>query len=236
MATRAPTSRWYEPFYNFEAGISKMIPFAIKGVIWYQGESDADNAELYKKLFPIFVQDWRSQWKDNFPFYYVQLSSINRPSWNYFRDVQRQLLQTVPNSGMAVSSDLGNETNVHPTDKIPVGQRLAQLALHQTYHKKNVPAGPMVSEAKLQGNWVVVLFENNKGLHASGNEPLRGFQLVNDKGYFVKAAASIKDDKVFIQVPNGQAIKKVVYAWEPFTQANLVNEAMLPASTFMLDL
>jgi len=226
----------YEPSYNFEAGISKMIPFAIKGVIWYQGESDADNAELYKKLFPIFVQDWRSQWKDSFPFYYVQLSGINRPSWNYFRDVQRQLLQTVPNSGMAVSSDLGNETNVHPTDKIPVGQRLAQLALHQTYHKKNVPAGPLVSGAKLHDNWVVVLFENNKGLHTSGNEPLRGFQLVNDKGYFVKAAASKKDDKVFIQVPNGQAIKKVVYAWEPFTQANLVNEAMLPASTFMLDL
>ena len=184
----------------------------------------------------MFVQDWRSQWKDDFPFYYVQLSSINRQSWNYFRDAQRQLLQTVPNSGVAVCSDLGHETDVHPANKIPVGHRLAQLALHQTYHKKIVAAGPLVTKTMLKGSHVVIEFENNKGLRTSDNEPLRGFQLVNDKGDFIKAAAAIKDDKIFIQVPNGQSINKVVYGWEPFTQANLVNAALLPASTFMLDL
>lgn len=236
QATSAFQRHTYEPSYNFEAGISNIVPFAMKGVIWYQGESDAENAELYKKLFPMFVQDWRSQWKDDFPFYYVQLSGINRPSWNYFRDVQRQLLQTVPNSGMAVSSDLGHETDVHPADKIPVGHRLAQLALHHTYHKKIVPAGPLISRAMLQGSHVVIVFENSKGLRTLNNEPLRGFQLVNDKGDFIKAAAAMKDDKIFIQVPNGQSINKVVYGWEPFTQANLVNAALLPASTFMLDL
>lgn len=226
----------YEPSYNFEAGISNIVPFAMKGVIWYQGESDTENAELYKKLFPLFVQDWRSHWQDDFPFYYVQLSGINRPSWNYFRDVQRQLLQTVPNSGMAVSSDLGHETDVHPKDKIPVGYRLAQLALHQTYHKKNLPSGPLVRKAMLQSMHVVVVFENNEGLRTLGNEPLRGFQLVNDKSDFIQAAASIREDKVFIQVPDGQQIRKVVYGWKPFTDANLVNAASLPASTFMWDL
>lgn len=226
----------YEPSYNFEAGIEKIIPYAIKGIIWYQGESDAENGELYKKLFPFFVKDWRTQWKENLPFYYVQLSSIERPSWNYFRDIQRQLLNEIPNSGMAVTSDLGDRTDVHYKNKIPVGIRLAQLALHGTYKKNIISSGPLLQKIYIERGKIVVSFTNAMGLQTSDRKSVRGFELVTDKGDFIPVPAWIRKNKVYIRLPDNIVVKKVVYAWKPFTQANLINNAMLPASTFMEDI
>ncbi|AYD48373.1 GDSL-type esterase/lipase family protein [Arachidicoccus soli] len=225
----------YDPCFNFEAGIANIIPFPIKGVVWYQGESDADNPELYKKLFPVFVNDWRQQWKDNFPFYYVQLSSIERPSWNYFRNAQRELLSQIPNSGMAVTSDLGDKMNVHYTNKTPVGMRLADLALHYTYNSmKIIPNGPLVKSVVEKNNQIEISFSQSEGLTTSDKKEVRGFQLLNDKGYFMPAKAIINDNKIFIIIPKNEKIEKVVYGWKPFTRANLVNSADLPASTFMM--
>lgn len=227
----------YEPSYNYEAGIEKLTKFPIKGLIWYQGESDAENAELYQKLFPIFVKDWRNQWKEQFPVYYVQLSSIERPSWNYFRDLQRQFISQIPNVGMVVSSDLGHKTDVHPKDKIPVGLRLANLALNETYHKKDiVPYGPMVKSVTKQNEQIVVEFNYNKGLKTSDNQPLRSFKVLTNKGLFVEVKADIINDRVILEIPKGEVVEKVVYAWEPFSMGNLINEERLPASTFMMDL
>src|SRR5699024_9516151 len=137
----------YSPCFNFEAGVAKITNFPIKGVVWYQGASDATNPELYSKLFPVFVKDWRQQWGYVFPFYYVQLSSLNRPAWSHFRNAQRKLLDKIPHSGMVVTSDLGSKNQVHYQNKKPVGMRLAKLALDRTYKQRQiVPNGPLVKE------------------------------------------------------------------------------------------
>jgi sialate O-acetylesterase len=225
----------YDPCFNFEAGVARITQFPIKGVIWYQGASDAENAELYGKLFPVFVKDWRDAWGYDFPFYYVQLSSIDRPSWNYFRDTQRKLLKIVPHTGMVVTSDLGDPTNVHYTDKKPVGLRLARLALHDSYGKKDVvPGGPLVTAAIRKGGRIEITFSENKGLTTADGKPLQGFKIINGSGYLVPVTAKIRENNVFINIPGKQPIKKIVYGWKPFTRANLVNGARLPASTFMI--
>lgn len=233
---RTPFQRHpYDPCFNFEAGISHITQFPIKGVVWYQGESDADNAELYNKLFPVFVKDWREHWGYDFPFYYVQLSSLDRPSWNYFRDAQRRLLKEVPNSGMAVSSDLGDSVNVHYTNKQPVGLRLADLALHDTYGKTTVvPNGPLAVDASKEGDKIALSFSESTGLTTSDGQPPRGFEILNGKGYFQPAKAVIRNNKVLLEIPRNEAVEKVVYGWKPYTRANLVNGAGLPASTFMM--
>ena len=115
----------FEPAYLFETGVQPLTKFPIKGVIWYQGESNANNIELHEVLFPTMVNSWRNAWGYDFPFYYVQLSSLNRPSWSHFRDSQRRLAGKIPNSAMVVSSDLGHPTNVHPIQTRQIGERLA---------------------------------------------------------------------------------------------------------------
>lgn len=227
----------YQPCYNYDAGVSKIIQFPVKGVVWYQGESDADNAELYAKEFPLFIKSWREKWGYDFPFYYVQLSGLNRRGWPYFRDMQRKLLSDVPNSGMVVTSDLGDSLNVHYTDKKSVGTRLADLALYYTYHQNNiVPNGPMVKSVVKKGNILEISFAEGIGLKTADGRPLRGFKLENEFGGFIEAHALIQNDKVYIFLPKDALAKKVVYAWEGFPHANLVNGAELPASTFMMDI
>ncbi|ANH83038.1 sialate O-acetylesterase [Niabella ginsenosidivorans] len=223
----------YDPSFNFEAAIEKLIPYPVKGVIWYQGESDAENAELYQKLFPVFVKDWRNQWQKDLPFYYVQLSSINRPSWNYFRDVQRNLINQVDHCGMVVTSDLGDTADVHYKNKIPVGNRLAGLALNKTYHKSITPSGPLFQSLKKTGNQIRIRFQYATGLKAANGRSLEGFEIMSGKGAFIKVPAVVKADEVIITIPEGVHAEKVAYAWQPFTRANLVNGDLLPASTFI---
>lgn len=228
----------YDPCFNFEAGIAKITAFPIKGVIWYQGASDADNPELFSRLFPVFVKDWRRSWGYDFPFYYVQLSSLDRPSWNHFRDAQRRLLKVIrAPAGMAVTIDLGDSTNVHYPDKKPVGLRLADLALNRTYHEKQIVAtGPAVEEAKKRGDSIVVSFGSAAGLTTSDSRPLRGFELIDEEGDFLPVHAVIRGNQVRMAVPSGKVISRVVYGWKPFTRANLVNGAKRPAPTFMMKL
>ncbi|MBO9618333.1 MAG: sialate O-acetylesterase [Niabella sp.] len=223
----------YDPAYNFEAAIEKLAPFPVKGILWYQGESDAENAELYEKLFPVLVADWRAQWHQDLPFYYVQLSSINRPSWNYFRNVQRKLLNAIPNTGMAVSSDLGDSLDVHYKNKIPVGLRLAKLALTQTYHRGGLPSGPLFQSIKRVNNKIEITFRYANGLQASNNKEINGFKIRTDKGLFVPVRASARQDKIYITLPEHLKAVAIAYGWDPFTRANLVNKEHLPASTFL---
>jgi sialate O-acetylesterase len=225
----------YGPCYNYEAGIKPFVDFPIAGVIWYQGESNAHNIELHATVFPELVKSWRKQWSYDFPFYYVQLSSLDRPSWTSFRYSQLQLLKVVPNSGMAVSSDVGDSANVHPRNKKPVGERLAALALHFTYQQKNIiPYGPMPLNAIKQNKNIVVSFQYGDGLKTSDSKALRGFKLMSEKGIQVEVNAFIQNNKVIIPIDNDDAITEVLYGWEPYTDANLVNGANLPASTFRL--
>ncbi|MCU7550461.1 GDSL-type esterase/lipase family protein [Chitinophagaceae bacterium LB-8] len=236
-AIKANQRHPYEPCYNYEAGIDSLTRFPIKGVLWYQGESNTHNPEAYQALFKTMVRSWRKKWGYDFPFYFVQLSSIDRPSWPHFREIQRKLQKEVPNVYMAVSSDLGDSLDVHPTRKREVGERLALLAERYTYNK-NIPAeGPMVTSAKQDSKSVIIDFSFAKKLSASNNEQLTGFELVTTKGLLIPAQANIvSGNKVKISLPANEKIKAVAYAWQPFTRANLVNEAGLPASTFYLTL
>jgi sialate O-acetylesterase len=226
----------YEPCYNYEAGISQFTNFPIEGVIWYQGESNTHNIELHETVFPKMVESWRNKWGYNFPFYYVQLSSINRPSWTSFRASQLELLKIIPNSGMAVSSDVGDPTNVHPRHKQEVGERLAGLALHFTYHKKNlIPYGPMPLKATQKNKQIIIIFQYaGKQLKTRDGKPLRGFVVRNEKGIEKNANAFIQKNKIIISLDEDEKPVSVLYGWKPFTDANLINSENLPASTFKI--
>ncbi|HXS56686.1 MAG TPA: GDSL-type esterase/lipase family protein [Hanamia sp.] len=226
----------YEPCYNYEAGISKFINTPIKGILWYQGESDAHNVDLYAYNFKQLISSWRNLWNQNLPFYFVQLSSIDRPSWPYFRDMQRRMSLEIPNTFMAVSSDYGDSLNVHPTHKQPIGERLALLALKNSYHKNIVATAPTVQNAFQNGKEIVVNFSNATKLKTRNNEPLTGFEVMNEKGDIFSPKAEIKDNKVILFLNKNEKIIKVLYAFKPFTKANLENEVGLPAGTFSVEL
>ena len=224
----------YQPSYNFQAGIAPLTNFSIAGVIWYQGESNVFNVPLHVKLFEMLVKNWRQKWGYEFPFYYVQLSGINRLSWPEFRDSQQQMLTKIPNSGMAVSYDLGDSLNVHPTRKKEIGERLAVIAMRNFYHKNVVANGPVPEKAYEKNGEIVLNFSSVKKLSTPENVTLIGFEIINHDGKRLPANAVIENNKVRIAIPAGEKIKTVLYAYQPFTQANLYNEAGLPASTFSI--
>lgn len=225
----------YHPAYLYEAGIDRLTDLPITGVIWYQGESNEQNVELYEKIFPILVESWRKAWSHVFPFYYVQLSSmaVERETWGHFRDSQRRLLSVVPNSGMAVSSDLGDSTDVHPRKKKQVGRRLARLALHYTYNQQELlPSGPLFREATFKEGKAVVTFDYAEGLATSDQSAPRSFELAEYPGLFYPAIAEIKGDRVIISSLEVKNPRFVRYGWSPYSDGNLINREELPASTF----
>ncbi|SDF50960.1 sialate O-acetylesterase [Mucilaginibacter pineti] len=226
----------YEPCYNYEAAIDPLTRFPVKGVVWYQGESNTHNVELYTHLFTTLVSSWRQKWGSQLPFYSVQLSGINRPSWPAFREAQRRLQKKIPDTQMAVSFDLGDSLNVHPTRKKEIGERLALLAARYTYRLPVKANGPEPAIARKTGDHIIVSFAFAQQLKTTNNKPLIGFELINDKGQSIIAPATIKGNKVQLTVPAGENIKSINYAMQPFSRANLINEAGLPASTFTMQL
>ena len=228
----------YEPCYLFESAILPMQQFPIRGVIWYQGESNAHNIEAHERLFYRLVRSWREYWEDeDMPFYYVQLSSLNRPSWPLFRDSQRRMMWAIHNSGMAVSSDKGNPTDVHPTEKREVGQRLAYWALNETYGFSNVvPSGPLYSGVEFKKGAAYVSFDYDEGLRpAKEDEELLTFEIAGEDRRFYPAKAVVEGNRVKVWSKEVKNPTIVRYGWQPYTKANLVNGAGLPASTFRSD-
>ncbi len=223
----------YEPCYLYESGIQPLEKFPIRGIIWYQGESNAHNIEAHEKLFRLLTTSWRENWQEELPFYYVQLSSIDRPSWPRFRDSQRKLMQSIPNSGMAVSSDKGDSLDVHPRYKREIGERLAHWALNKTYGHDCLPSGPLYRSVSFKADTAYITFDYGEGMHSSDGGELQTFEIAGHDGVFVPAEALITDGKTIkawsrqIKHP-----KFVRYGWQPFTRANLVNREGLPASTF----
>ena len=224
----------YEPCYLYESGILPLQQYPIKGVIWYQGESNAHNKDAHEKLFKLLVQSWRKNWKnEEMPFYYVQLSSLNRPSWPWFRDSQRRLMEEIPHTGMAVSTDKGDSLDVHPIQKQEVGERLAMWALNKTYLKERiVPSGPLYRSVEFQKNVAYVSFDYAEGMKASEGTELRTFEIAGDDQMFYPAQAIVEGNRVKVWSDKVKEPKVVRYGWQPFTRANLVNGAGLPASTF----
>lgn len=228
----------YEPCYLYEAGIRPLEQFPVKGVIWYQGESNAHNKDAHEKLFKLLVESWRKNWSNaEMPFYYVQLSSIDRPSWTWFRDSQRMLMKEIPGTGMAISSDYGDSLDVHPKIKKPIGERLARWALNKTYGQERViPSGPLFRSAECRDGAVYVTFDYGEGLHSADGKPLRTFEVAEVEGLYEPAIAEVEGGCLKVYKNNLKNPRYIRYAWQPFTQANLVNGAGLPASTFRIEL
>ncbi|MBN2661884.1 MAG: sialate O-acetylesterase, partial [Tannerellaceae bacterium] len=210
----------YEPCYLFEAGIAPLAKYPVKGIIWYQGESNAHNIEVYEILFPLLVESWRKNWNKELPFYYVQLSSLNRPSWTWFRDSQRRMLKDIRCVGMAVSSDCGDSTNVHPTRKKEVGDRLARLALHDTYGKSLTPSGPQFRSVEFTNGAAFVTFDFNEGMHPSDGESFKTFEIAEYEGLFFSAMAEVLDGRIKVWSKEVKNPRFVRYGWQPFTRAN----------------
>ena len=188
------------------------------------------------------VADWRKQWKlPEAPFLWVQLSSIDTKSyksqqWPFFRDAQRRLLAEIPKSGMAVSSDVGAQNDVHPRNKKAVGERLARWALHHVYGQKQVvPSGPLVTSASAQGAKITVKFIYGAGLRTADKAAVREVEVAGADGVFVSATTTTQGEALVISSPVAQP-KSVRYGWVPWSQGNLVNGEGLPASTFTVEI
>jgi sialate O-acetylesterase len=226
----------FEPAYIYEAGIQQLAGLPVSGVIWYQGESNAHKAEHYRNAFPALVKSWRKAFGNpEMPFYFAQLSSLNRPSWPYFRDVQRQLSLSVPYSGMVVTSDLGDSLDVHPKRKREVGERFARLAMAKVYGQKLEYSGPEVLKFRQAGEQIRIQFNQETQLKTSDNMTLREIEIAGQDGIFKLSKASIEGKEIVIQTQIKE-VQKVRYGWNPFSRGNLVNEAGLPASTFEIDI
>lgn len=223
----------YEPCYLYESGILPLQQYPIKGVIWYQGESNAHNKDAHAKLFSLLIDGWRQNWNNpDMPFYFVQLSSLNRPSWPWFRDSQLRLMKEISNTGMAVSSDHGDSLDVHPRCKQPIGERLARWALAKTYGQHITPSGPVFSSVTRQADALIVSFLYADGLQTSDGKAPSCFEIAEEDGLFQPATATIEGSKVRLTSPTIKHPRYVRYAWQPFTRANLINGDQLPASTF----
>lgn len=223
----------YAPAYLYESGIAPMAGYDLRGVIWYQGESNAHNITTNERLFRLLVRSWREQWGEKLPFYFVQLSSLSRPSWSWMRDSQYRLVDVIPHTAMAVSHDVGDSLDVHPRAKQEVGQRLARLALAHTYAHQLEAQGPTPLGAYGQQE-VVVTFSNAEGLTTTDGRAPATFELAGSDERFYPAEAVIEGNGVRLRSTAVAAPRWVRYAWAPFTRANLVNAAQLPTTTFRL--
>jgi sialate O-acetylesterase len=221
-----------------------LIPYGIRGAIWYQGESNASRYLQYRKLFPAMIRCWRKAWGEgDFPFYFVQLANYmqrngnpTESEWAGLREAQLMTLK-LKNTGMAVAIDIGEAANIHPINKLDVGNRLALWAEAKTYGKKNLEySGPLFQSMKVEGNRAVVSFEHAKGLAARGSGKLSGFAIAGEDGKFVWTDALIEGDKVIVSSPQVPRPKAVRYGWADNPEGNLINGAGLPASPFRTDM
>jgi len=229
------------PTLIYNAMIKPIEPYTIKGVIWYQGESNADRPYQYEQLFPLLINDWRQKWGEgNFPFYFVQIagySANDQPpaaDWPALRYAQLKTL-SVPNTGMVVTIDIGDYHRIHPQNKQEVGRRLALIARAKTYGE-NIPySGPLYQSQKIDGNKIELSFKYADGGLVAKGDTLKGFTIAGADKVFHPATAIIEGNKVIVSVTDVASPVAVRYAWENFPICNLYNGAGLPASPFKTD-
>ena len=228
------------PSVLYNAMLAPLVPFAIRGAIWYQGESNAGRAYQYRTLFPIMIRDWRRAWGRLFPFYFVQLANW-RPrkeqpedsDWAELREAQFMTLRE-PRTGMAVAIDIGGE-DLHPRNKLDVGRRLAAWALADVYGEKVVPSGPLFDGFSIQGDKIRIKFKHALGLKTNDGAAVKGFAIAGDDRKFVWAEARIDGQTIVVSSPSISKPVAVRYAWADNPGVNLYNQAGLPASPFRTD-
>lgn len=225
-----------EPSSLFNGMLSTVIPYGIRGAIWYQGEGNAGRHYQYAELSKLMVADWRNRWGEGeFPFLLVQLAAFEPggDSWPFLREAQTQTTE-VPNVGMAVAIDIGDKTDIHPVNKQDVGARLALAARAVAYGEAIEHSGPTYREMKANGGAVHVTFDHAEGLKAKDGE-LKGFQVAGADGKFVPAAAKIDGKAIVVSSDAVPEPKDVRYNWAAFPDGNLYNAAGLPAVPFRTD-
>jgi len=235
-----PVHNQHNPTVLFNGMINPIVPYAIRGVIWYQGESivgGTAGCALYPHVQATLINDWRTLWGEgNIPFYICQLAALQNNSNNPFvREAQATVLD-LPNTGMAVTIDIGDPKNVHPKDKQDVGDRLSRIARANVYGEKIEYSGPMYKDAQVENGAVRVSFTHlGGGLVAKGG-PLKCFAIAGQDLNFVSADAHIDGDTVVVSGTSVSAPVAVRYAWENYPDGcNLYNAAGLPAAPFRTD-
>jgi sialate O-acetylesterase len=228
------------PTVLYNGMIEPLVPYAIRGVIWYQGESNSSRAYQYRKLFRGLIEDWRSTWgQGNFPFYFVQLAGfepgpLEQGKWPELREAQALAL-SLPATGMAVAIDIGNERDVHPKNKQEVGNRLARLALNRLYGVQVADSGPSYGGMSREDAKIRVSFNDaDGGLEARGGA-LRGFTIAGADREFHVAEARIERGSVVVWSEDVAFPVAVRYGWEDYSDCNLYNAASLPALPFRTD-
>ena len=228
------------PSMLYNAMIAPIVPFVIRGAIWYQGESNAGRAYQYRTLFPVMIRDWRRAWGSAFPFYFVQLANWrprkDQPAesdWAELREAQFMTLSE-PATGMAVAIDIGGE-DLHPRNKLDVGHRLAAWALAGVHGEKVVPSGPLFDGFSIEGDKVRIKFKYGAGLKTNDGGPVKGFAIAGSDRKWVWADARIEGQTVVVSSPSIPKPAAVRYAWGDNPAVNLYNKADLPASPFRTD-
>ena len=238
-ANRIPTAL-------FNSMINPLVPYAIKGVLWYQGESNRKEPENYKKLFPAMVEDWRTRWAiGDFPVYYVQIAPYTydkKSSYQtventaFIREAQLECLDLIPNAGIAITMDIGDENSIHPPKKKEVADRLLYNALNQTYGYKTIDyASPTYASHEVKDGGVIVKFKNAAtGLYSY--DKLEGFEIAGADKIFYPADAKIVNRKeVYVMSDKVQNPVAVRYAWCNWIVGTLFDTNLLPASSFRTD-
>ena len=220
----------------YNAMLHPLINYTIKGVIWYQGESNAEQAHLYRSLFPAMVKNWRSDWNQgDFPFYYVQIAPHKGQNPD-IREAQLLSLKNIPNSGMVVTTDVGNATNIHPIDKQTVGYRLALIARAKTYNEPNlVYSGPIYNHMKINRQRIQIYFDYAESGLTKKGEQLKEFEIAGEDHIFYPAEAEIQGKTVVVFSPKVKKPVAVRFAWKAVPEPNLFNTENLSASPFRTD-
>lgn len=225
------------PSVLYNAMVAPLMPYTIKGVIWYQGTSNRDWANEYLEQMKALIYGWRANWKiGDFPFYFLQLTAYKYSDSNLAAIIRENQLKTleVPNTAMCPTMDIGDLNELHVPYKLPYGLRLANLALAKTYNKKIDFCGPLYQGYKIIGNSIEVAFSYHKKLHFTGDKLNDIFIAGSDKK-FVKATTKIENNKLIVTSNEVKLPVSVRYAWNNTGEANLFNEANLPASPFRTD-
>ncbi len=238
-APRGPGHHW-TPAGLYNGMVAPLVPYALAGAIWYQAESNADYPAEYTALFDAMIRQWRHEWCRDFPFYFVQIANFDGTAtdrapgeWAWLRDAQARAL-ALPNTGMAVTIDIGTPGNIHPKNKQDVGRRLALIGRHELLGEKIEFSGPIVLSVVREGAKLRVNFSHATGLTA-GDERPRAFEIAGADHKFYPAQAEIEGESVVVSTPGIPEPAAVRYAWTNAPDAHLKNAAGLPATPFRSD-
>lgn len=241
-----PAQNQNHPANLFNGMIQPLIPYAMRGAIWYQGERNArtlETAALYETQLPLLIQDWRKRWNAEFPFAWVQLPNFKKrveaatqhSAWAVIRDSMRKSLK-VPNTGMAITIDVGMAKDIHPKNKQAVGNRLGRWALSKVYGKKAMAMGPLFVRAKTVDATIVCTFRYGRGMKCRRKaKECKGFAIAGEDQVWHPATATIDGRTVVVSSPKVPAPVAVRYAWADNPDCNLVGRSGIPASPFRTD-